>query len=275
MSFADWFWEALSPNGLFYSLEERKEKSCCLCACYLLFDLKRLPRRLHLSMTRLLKTKRSIIVSDFWFEDFFLPVIDVIKPPATYFNNNIDCRISLIVDLWSSALLFLLPAFFCMLRWVQFESQQSVCNQFLQQTLHASWQVQHDTFSKNVIDLCWILYNKPRMVATFFFQWTTAFTLFSIVASLQISCFRKPKEKQYAKLNKRIVARLIWQLVIHSCVLFAYVISRRDGENNGFLEGVSLLPFLLARLSRFPRAQNPFSLTLQTPATQANFYMYI
>ena len=22
----------------FYSLEERKEKSCCLCACYLLFD---------------------------------------------------------------------------------------------------------------------------------------------------------------------------------------------------------------------------------------------
>ena len=39
------------------------------------------------------------------------------------------------------------------------------------------------------------------MVATFFFQRTTAFTLFSIVPSLQISCFRKPKEKQYAKLN--------------------------------------------------------------------------
>ena len=121
----------------------------------------------------------------------------------------------------------LLPAFFCMLRWIQFESQQSVCNQFLQQTLHASWQVQHDTFSKNVIDLCCILYNKPRMVATFFFQRTTAVTLFSIVASLQISCFRKPKEKQYAKLNKRIVARLIWQLVIPSCVIFAYIISRR------------------------------------------------
>ena len=31
-----------SINGLlacrFYSLEERKEKSCCLCACYPLFD---------------------------------------------------------------------------------------------------------------------------------------------------------------------------------------------------------------------------------------------
>ena len=69
-------------------------------------------------------------------------------------------------------------------------------------------------FSKDVIDLCWILYNKPRMVATFFFQRTTAFTLFLIVPSLQISCFRKTKEKQYAKydLNKRIAARPIWQL---------------------------------------------------------------
>ena len=58
-----------------------------------------------LSTTRLLKTKRSIILSDVWFEDFFLLVIDVIKPPGTYFNNNIVYRISLIVDLWSSALL--------------------------------------------------------------------------------------------------------------------------------------------------------------------------
>ena len=81
--------------------------------------------------TRLLKTKRSIILSDFqdfWFEDFSLLVKDVIKAPGTYFNNNIDCRISLIVDLRSSALFSLLPAFFCMLRWIQFESQQSVCN---------------------------------------------------------------------------------------------------------------------------------------------------
>ena len=49
------------------------------------------------------------------------------------------------------------------------------------------------------------------MVATFFLQRTTAFILFLIVPSLQISCFRKTKEKQYAKydLNKRIAARLI------------------------------------------------------------------
>ena len=112
------------------------------------------------------------------------------------------------------------------------------------------------------------------MVATFFLQRTTAFILFLIVPSLQISCFRKTKEKQYAKydLNKRIAARLIWQLVIHSCVIFAYIISRRDGENNGFLAGVSLLPFLLARPSRFPRAQNPLSLPFQMPATQAINY---
>ena len=95
---------------------------------------------------------------------------------------------------------------------------------------------------------------------------------FLIVPSLQISCFGKTKEKQYAKyyLNKRIAARLIWQLVIHSCVIFAYIISRRDGENNGFLAGVSLPLFLLARPSRFPRAQNPLSLPFQTPATQAS-----
>ena len=107
MSFADWFWEALSPNGLFYSLEERKEKSCCLCACYLLFDLKRLPRRLRLSTTRLLKTKRSIILGDFWFEDFFLLVIDVIKPPGTY-------RTSVIILIAELALLqiFEVPFFF-------------------------------------------------------------------------------------------------------------------------------------------------------------------
>ena len=102
----------------------------------------------------------------------------------------------------------------------------------------------------------WISSNKPRMVATFFLQQTTAFILFLIVPSLQISCFRKTREKQYAKydLKKRIAARLIWQLVIHSCVIFACIISRRDGENNGFLAGVSLPPSLRApRVSLAPK----------------------
>ena len=95
------------------------------------------------------------------------------------------------------------------------------------------------------------------MVATFFLQQTTAFILFLIVPSLQISCFRKTKE---IRLNTRFAARLIWQLVIHSCVIFAYIISGRDGENNGFLAGVSLPPSLLARPSRpkppFPSLSN-------------------
>ena len=52
----------------------------------------------------------------------------------------------------------------------------------------------------------------------------------------------KRKTVREMRLNKRIAARLIWQLVIHSCVIFAYIISRRDSENNGFLVGVSLPP---------------------------------
>ena len=42
-----------------------------------------------LSTTRLLKTNRSMILSKFLFEDFFLLVIDVIKPPGTYFNKTL------------------------------------------------------------------------------------------------------------------------------------------------------------------------------------------
>ena len=58
-----------------------------------------------------------------------------------------------------------------------------------------------------------------------------------------------------------IAARLIWQLVIHSCVIF--LISRRDGENNGFLAGVPLLPPPSRVVSR------PNSLPLRKPALPA------
>ena len=51
------------------------------------------------------------------------------------------------------------------------------------------------------IDLCWILYNKPRIVATFFFQPRTAFGLFFIVPSLQISCVRKTNERKTVPLK--------------------------------------------------------------------------
>ena len=56
-----------------------------------------------LSTTRLVKTKWSRTLSDFWFEDFFLLVIDVVKPPGTY---NIDCRISLILEIFEVQLFF-------------------------------------------------------------------------------------------------------------------------------------------------------------------------
>ena len=60
---------------MFYSLDEREEKSNAYRSGY------------ALSTTSLLKTKRSIILNGLWFEDFFLLVIDVIKPPGTYLNN--------------------------------------------------------------------------------------------------------------------------------------------------------------------------------------------
>ena len=86
MSFTDWFSEVSSPNGLIYSLDERKEISCCqLCACYLLFDLKRLPRRLRIINDQIVEDKCLVLL-----------VIDVIKPQGTYFNNwlQLSCRSS-------------------------------------------------------------------------------------------------------------------------------------------------------------------------------------
>ena len=111
--------------------------------------------------------------------------------------------------------------------------------------------------ANDVIDLWWILYNKPGIVATFFFQRTTAFELVFIVrtfttCSRQISCFRKTK----AKTKCTLASRLIWQLVIHSCFIFAYKISMRTGENQepaGF-PGRRFLPSLLAR----PKLPLPF-----------------
>ena len=57
---------------MFYSLDEREEKSNAYRLGY------------ALSTISLLKTKRSMILNGLWFEDFFLLVIDVIKPPGTY-----------------------------------------------------------------------------------------------------------------------------------------------------------------------------------------------
>ena len=55
--------------------------------------------------------------------------------------------------------------------------------------------------ANDVIDLCWILHDKPRIFATFFFQPRNAFELFFIVPSLQISCFRKTKARKTVRLK--------------------------------------------------------------------------
>ena len=56
------------------------------------------------------------------------------------------------------------------------------------------------------------------------------------------------------------MARLIWQLVIHSCDVFAYINSRRDCEVNGLLAGVSLPPSLRApRVSLAPKIANNYT----------------
>ena len=55
--------------------------------------------------------------------------------------------------------------------------------------------------ANDVIDLRWILCDKPRIVATFFFPPRTAFELFFIVPSLQISCFRKTKARKTVRLK--------------------------------------------------------------------------
>ena len=187
-------------------------------------------------------------------------VIDVLKLPGTYFNNwlQLSCRSS------SPALLSLLPAFFRMIRELakcfKFFSDKhcvaclqtspisfvargkgpfSACNKGNRRRLHAGKHcVQRATSStfpsvNYVIDLCRILYNKPRIVATFFFQRTTAFELCSYSTYPPFRCLVLGKRK--LKILKCVEARLIWQLVIHSYVIFTYIISRRDGENNGLL----------------------------------------
>ena len=51
----------ISQRLVLLTVEETKEISCCqLCAFYLLFDLKRLPRRLHF-------INDQIVENDFWY----------------------------------------------------------------------------------------------------------------------------------------------------------------------------------------------------------------
>ena len=85
------------------------------------------------------------------------------------------------------------------------------------------------------------------------FNWTTTIELFLLtVSSLQIPCFRKTKEKQFKKLRTKN------KCITVAFFLHSYIISWRDGKNNGLLAGVSLPPSLRApRISLAPKT--PFS----------------
>ena len=140
MSFTDWFWEVSSPNSLFYSLEERKEISCCLCVLVICC----LTSNAHhagyvLSMTRLLKTifglagyRRYKAATNVLLN----ALLDPVRDPAKCFKFFSDKH----------------------------------CMQVATSSTFPS--------ANDVIELCCILYNKTSIIATSFSQRTTAFEIF-------------------------------------------------------------------------------------------------
>ena len=143
MSFTDWFWEVSSPNSSFYSLEERKEISCCLCVLVIFCCLTKNAHHAGyvLSMTRLLRTifglagyRRYKAATNV----LLYALLDPIRDPAKCFKFFSDKH--------------------CM--------QDATSSTF--------------PSANDVIELCWILYNKTSIIATSFFQQTTAFELFFI-----------------------------------------------------------------------------------------------
>ena len=123
------------------------------------------------------------------------------------------------------------------------------------------------------IVLCWILHYKlgTHRRCNFLPQRTTAFDLFFFHFNLLL--FRKTKEKREIRLEYVIAVRRIGfgQLDIHSCVIFAYIISRRDGKNDGGPCRRSPPPFSLGRGLAPKFAFLPFG----TPATQAKEFKWV
>ena len=195
---------------------------------------------------------------DCWRRFLVLLVIDVIKPPGAYFNNwlQLSCRSSKFSSSFPATSVLLYAP-------LDPIRELTKCFKYFSDK-HCMQVATSSTFpsANDVIDLCWILYNKWRIVAVFFFQRTTAFELFFIVRNFSplhfsFLFFRKTEAK-----NKCFAARLIWQLVIHSCVIFAYIISRWDDENNGLLAGISFPPSSPALC---PRSAPRASLAPKTP----------
>ena len=194
---------------------------------------------------------------DCWRRFLVLLVIDVIKPPGTYFNNwlQLSCR-SLKFSSSFPATSVLLYALLDPIR------ELAKCFKYFSDK-HCKQVATCSTFpsANDVIDLCW----SDASLQFSSFNGRPHLNFFFIVRNFtplhfSFLFFRKTEAK-----NKCFSARLIWQLVIHSCVIFAYIIRRWDGENNGLLAGISFPPSLpvLApgsgpRASLAPKTPLPF-----------------
>ena len=133
---------------------------------------------------------------DCWRRFLVLLVIDVIKPPGTYFNNWLQpsCRSSKFSSSFPATSVLLYAP-------LDPIRELAKCFKYFSDK-HCKQVATCSTFpsANDVIDLCWILFNKSLIVATFFFQRTTVFELFCYSTylhspSLQFSCFRKTEPK--------------------------------------------------------------------------------
>ena len=111
---------------------------------------------------------------DCWRRFLVLLVIDVIKPPGTYFNNWL--QLAGRSSKFSSSFPATSVLLYAPLDTIR---EQAKCFKYFSEK-HCMQVATSSTFpsANDVIVLCWILYNKSRIVATFFFQRTTSFELF-------------------------------------------------------------------------------------------------
>ena len=173
---------------------------------------------------------------DCWRQFLVLLFIEVIKPPGIYFNNwlQLSCRSSKFSSSFPATSVLLYAP-------LDPIRELAKCFNYFSDK-HYMQVATSSTFpsANDVIDLCWILYNKSLIVATFFFQRTTAFELFFYSTYLHFRFLVLGKQKLNISVSRPDLFDS-WSFTC-SCFIFAYIISRRNGENNGLLAGVSFPP---------------------------------
>ena len=109
---------------------------------------------------------------DCWRPFLVLLVIGVIKPPGTYFNNwlQLSCRSSKFSSSFLATSVLLCALLDPIRELAKSDKHSEHCKQVATCSTFPS--------ANDVIDLCWILHNKWRIVTVFFFQRTAAFELF-------------------------------------------------------------------------------------------------